>query len=314
MTLLTVNGFLNLNKPAGWTSHDCVAKVRKLVHQKRVGHGGTLDPAATGVLPIALGRATRLLKYLSPDKAYQATVRFGLTTTTDDLEGDILQDAPCPDLTCDRIQSILPQFLGRIEQIPPKYSAIQVNGQRLYDLARSGQPVEVPTRTVMVHGIDVLDWRSQPYPELDLAITCGPGTYIRAIARDLGNILGTGATLAHLTRTRSCGLSLTDSQTLDDIGTQAKAQTLTVIPPAPLLQHLPGLTLPDETARRWQQGQKVAIASDASAYINSNHPAQPYRIHATTSDFLGISEVVWNGTDCLLRPRLVYHSPPPIPE
>ena len=287
------------------------------MRQKRVGHGGTLDPAATGVLPIALGRATRLLNYLSPDKAYRATVRFGITTTTDDLEGDILHDAPCPDLTCDRIQEILPQFLGTIEQIPPKYSAIQVDGKRLYDLARSGQAVTVPKRTVVVHQIDLLGWRSQPYPELDLAITCGPGTYIRAIARDLGNVLGTGATLAHLTRTFSCGLSLEESQTLETIGAQVETQTLALIPPAPLLQHLPVLSLPDDVARRWQQGQKIAIAADSEfldGLLNSDAgsspaSAQPYRIDTKDCDFLGIGEVVWNETEpVLLRPRLVYHS------
>lgn len=284
--------------------------MRKLVQQKRVGHGGTLDPAATGVLPIALGRATRLLNYLSPDKAYRATVRFGITTTTDDLEGEILQDLPCPDLTYDRIQAVLPSFLGTIEQIPPKYSAIQVDGQRLYDLARSGQPVEVPTRTVTVHHIDALDWRSQPYPELDLAITCGPGTYIRAIARDLGTALGTGATLAALTRTLSCGLALDDSQTLEEISIQAEAQTLALITPGPLLLHLPALILPDEVAQRWQQGQKVAIASATNPeniVITNQASPQPYRIRTTNDNFLGIGEVMWNETDqLLLRPRLVY--------
>ncbi|MBD0336189.1 MAG: tRNA pseudouridine(55) synthase TruB, partial [Cyanobacteria bacterium Co-bin13] len=141
-----MQGFLNLNKPAGLTSHDCVARVRRLLQTKKVGHGGTLDPAAQGVLPIAVGRATRLLPYLASGKAYQAVIRFGLITATDDLEGDILHQQPAPDLSLAQIQAVLPQFLGQIEQVPPRYSAIQVDGQRLYDLARKGQAVEAPLR------------------------------------------------------------------------------------------------------------------------------------------------------------------------
>ena len=125
------NGFLNLNKSVGFTSHDCVAKVRRLLNLKRVGHAGTLDPAATGVLPIALGRATRLLRYLPQDKAYHATIRFGLTTATDDLEGNVLSSQSVPWLTLEAVTAKLPLFEGKIQQVPPNYSAIQVQGKRL---------------------------------------------------------------------------------------------------------------------------------------------------------------------------------------
>ena len=137
-------GFLNLNKPAGWTSHDCVAKVRRLLNIKRVGHGGTLDPAATGVLPIAVGKATRLLQFLPEEKEYHARVRLGVKTTTDDLEGTIITAQEASQLTLDDIKPILSQFEGKIEQIPPAYSAIQLGGKRLYELARAGEQVEVP--------------------------------------------------------------------------------------------------------------------------------------------------------------------------
>lgn len=293
-----MQGFLNLNKPAGWTSHDCVAKVRKLLRQKRVGHGGTLDPAAIGVLPMAIGRATRLLDYLSPTKAYRAVVRFGLITSTDDLEGEILQQAPAEHLTLAQVEALLPKFMGTIDQIPPKYSAIQVNGQRLYDLARAGKPVDVPVRQVTVSQINLLGWRSQPFPEIELEITCGTGTYIRAIARDLGHELGTGATLAHLTRTQSSGFSLDHSLTFDQlhqqVGQQTEQQTLALIPPEVALAHLPILTLPDDLARRWQQGQKLAIAS----------PPGIYRIHLPDHTFLGIGEQT--DLDPSLRAKVVY--------
>ncbi|MEO0491687.1 MAG: tRNA pseudouridine(55) synthase TruB, partial [Cyanobacteria bacterium J06659_2] len=133
---MTRHGFLNLNKPLGWTSHDCVARLRRLLNMKKIGHAGTLDPLATGVLPIAVGRATRLLQYLPKQKAYRATIRFGITTTTDDLEGDILTQQPATQLTRQQVEAVLGQFVGMIRQKPPMYSAIQVKGKRLYELAR----------------------------------------------------------------------------------------------------------------------------------------------------------------------------------
>ncbi len=154
-----MQGFLNLNKEAGFTSHDCVARVRRLTQLKRVGHGGTLDPTATGVLPIALGKATRLLQYLRQDKAYKATIQLGTTTTTDDLEGEIVTSAPVSGLSLEAVKIALKPFDGIIQQIPPSYSAIQVQGKRLYNLARAGEKVEVPVRTVVVFRIEILDWR-----------------------------------------------------------------------------------------------------------------------------------------------------------
>ncbi len=162
---------------------------------KRVGHAGTLDPRATGVLPIALGRATRLLQFLRQDKTYRATIRLGMSTTTDDLEGDPILTQPQPELNLETVTIALQQFQGLIQQVPPNYSAVQVKGKRLYDLARAGKEIVVQSRQVEVFGIEVLDWRPATFPELDLEIASGPGTYIRAIARDLGKALQTGECL-----------------------------------------------------------------------------------------------------------------------
>ncbi|MDB9372268.1 tRNA pseudouridine(55) synthase TruB [Nodularia sphaerocarpa] len=259
-----MQGFLNLNKPFDWTSHDCVARVRKLLRLKRVGHAGTLDPAATGVLPIALGTATRLLQYLPENKAYKATIRLGVQTTTDDLQGEIITSQPCSGLNFADVTTAMAQFHGKIEQIPPIYSAIQVDGKRLYDLARKGEIVEVPKRTVEIFHTEILDWRDGDFPELDVAIACGSGTYIRAIARDLGATLETGGTLAALIRTASSGFHLTDSLTLTDLETQIQAGTFQPSHPDIALQHLPSVTLPAISAQKWCQGQKIPITLDFS--------------------------------------------------
>ena len=297
-----MQGFLNLNKPAGFTSHDCVAKVRRLLQLKRVGHGGTLDPAATGVLPIGLGRATRLLQYLPPNKAYRAVIRFGVITTTDDLEGEILLAQPVPDLTLEKVTALLPQFQGTIEQIPPRYSAVQVQGKRLYDLARQGEVVAPPVRTVEVHQIRVLDWRPGRFPELAVAIACGSGTYIRAIARDLGNVLDAGAVLVSLVRTDSGGLSLAHSLNLEQIADQIQAGTFQPISPQTGLQHLSALTLPPQQAKRWRQGQKIPLTAQTNDIVLGH----PFRVENNQGQFLGIGEVVNLAEESAIAPKMVF--------
>jgi len=309
-----MDGFLNLHKPLQYTSHDCVARVRRLLKTPKVGHAGTLDPAAAGVLPIAVGRATRLLQFLPTSKAYRAIVRFGLTTTTDDLAGEILTESSCPDLQLAQIETELPTFLGKIQQIPPAFSAIQVQGKRLYDLARAGQTVEVPMREVDVSEISVLDWRSQTFPEVDLVITCGGGTYIRAIARDLGAALGTGATLAGLVRTQSSGFDLADSWTFEDMTAAIEAQTFTLRPvEAPLLHH-PALLLQDEETWRWCNGQKIAPPENFGATGSGmTIPAlgQIFRVLRTDPEtgvpqFLGMGEIQHRDGQTFLKAKMVY--------
>ncbi len=252
-----MDGFLNLNKPAGFTSHDCVARVRRILKTKKVGHGGTLDPLATGVLPIAIGKATRLLPYLPNDKSYRAVIRFGIKTTTDDLEGEVVENLGAPDLQLAAIEQTLPSFIGEITQIPPIYSAIQVNGQRLYKLARAGETVEVPARIVQIQSISILQWQPGEFPELTVDIGCGSGTYIRSIARDLGMAVGTVATLANLVRTKSCNLELAHSISLTDLEQASDFQ-----PTAPLvaLSQLPQVTLSTTELVDWFQGRGIVLS------------------------------------------------------
>lgn len=292
-------GFLNLNKPSGFTSHDCVAKIRRLLNLKKVGHGGTLDPAATGVLPIAVGGATRLLQFLPTDKAYQARIRFGVTTTTDDLEGEIMDSQANLDLSLEEIKPLLGQFLGKIEQIPPAYSAIQRDGKRLYELARKGEVVEVPVRTVEIYQIEVLNWYPGEYSELELNISCGSGTYIRAIARDLGTVLGVGGTLAKLKRTASCGLNIGESITFEDIEQQLANHTFALIPPEIAVQHLETVTLEPELAKRWCQGQKIP---DSRFPV----PNSPVRVHHKNGQFLGIGQFITTSEQVLLTAKVVF--------
>ena len=257
-----MQGFINLHKPKGMTSHDCIGKLRRLLKQKRIGHGGTLDPAATGVLPIAVGAATRLLPYLQEWKSYNATIRFGIVTTTDDLAGEVIETRSPEELrhlTPEKITEQLPNFIGIISQIPPKYSAIHVQGKRAYDLARQNKDVEIPSREVEIHQLRILDWRGGDYPELDLAVDCGPGTYIRAIARDLGAALGTGATLAALERTRSCGFVLSESFTFEAIAQQIENNQFELAPVLDTLCHLPQIQLDDDLVKRWYLGQRLPV-------------------------------------------------------
>lgn len=311
---MTIEGFLNLNKPAGMTSHDCVGRVRRLLKIKRVGHGGTLDPAVTGVLPIALGKATRLLQFLQPGKAYCGTIRLGLTTATDDLEGEILSARSVPELSLETVQAALPNFMGNISQFPPNYSAVQVGGKRLYDLARQGKTVEVSARNVEVFRLEILEWRAGDFPELDLEIACGPGTYIRSIARDLGAMLNVGGTLAALTRTASSGFSIEESLSFADLEMQLEAGTFSPLLPSEVLGHLGAIVLPPEYVKRWFQGQRLPISEimteitidlkiEKKSLFSSSAALQVYD---ESGKFLGIGQVFESDTSIILAPQIVF--------
>ena len=244
--------------------------------RKKSDMAALLDPAAVGVLPIAIGKATRLLEYLPTGKAYRAIIRLGVQTTTDDLEGEVIYSEPVPDLTIEQIRHTLAEFIGEIVQTPPMYSAIQVNGQRLYKLARAGEVIEVPTRQVKIDRIDILNWTPGDFPEIEVQIACGGGTYIRSIARDLGVKLGTKGVLAFLERNASCGLQLADSITLEELEQQQRAGTFTPISPDRGLAHLPSATLMDaELVKFWSQGKQLSLtgielaptASELSGYV-----------------------------------------------
>ncbi|MEL6334656.1 MAG: tRNA pseudouridine(55) synthase TruB [Cyanobacteria bacterium J06656_5] len=293
------DGFLNLHKPAGWTSHDCVAKLRRLLNTKKIGHAGTLDPAATGVLPVAIGRATRLLQYLPGDKAYRAVVQLGTTTNTDDLDGTPLTHMPAAHLTQTDVTQHLGQFQGTIQQIPPLYSAVHVDGRRLYDLARQGnaETVDIPSRRVIIHQIDVVHWQPGDAPQVTLDITCGAGTYIRSIARDLGAILEVGGTLASLIRTQSSGFKLDTSISFETLSEQPQEYELTA--PAVAMRHLPKILLSPEAGRRWSLGQRLP-------HTPTIELEQPLRVVTAACPFLGIGVFRIKDDRPHLIPKMVF--------
>ena len=209
-----MNGILNIDKPEGMTSHDVVDRVRRISSQRRVGHAGTLDPLATGVLLVCLGQATRVAEYLmASHKIYRAQIRLGVSTNTHDAEGEVTATAEV-DIGEQEVREALASFIGVIQQVPPMYSALKREGTPLYKLARQGIIIERKPRSVEIHNIELLDWAP---PLLAVRVTCSPGTYIRALARDLGQKLGCGAHLQSLTRLASGHFTLEEAVSLDEL-------------------------------------------------------------------------------------------------
>lgn len=209
------NGVLNINKPAGWTSHDVVAQTRKLLKNKKIGHAGTLDPDATGVLVVCIGKATKLVEYLTGmDKEYEATMHLGETTTTQDASGEIIEKKSWDSVQQEDLARCLSHFTGEIFQIPSSYSAIKIGGIPSYKLARKGKAVEIPGRTINIHKIDFLGKEGS---DVLLRINCSKGTYIRTLCHDMGTFLGTGAHLLSLKRIRSGIFNIKDSISLEDM-------------------------------------------------------------------------------------------------
>jgi tRNA pseudouridine55 synthase len=254
-----MDGILVLNKPPGMTSHDVVSRVRRIARQKRVGHAGTLDPMATGVLLICLGRATRVAEYLSgSDKTYRAVIRLGVETDTYDAEGLVTATRPV-NVGEAELRAVLIRFAGEIDQVPPMYSALKRDGKPLYKLARQGLEVEREPRRVTIYGILL---RACEWPDVTVDVRCSAGTYIRSLAHDIGAALGCGAHLIELTRLASGSFTLDDAVGLEDPGLQDIASLLHPLDAA--LQHLPALALDAEQARCVMLGQAIPFNGAAA--------------------------------------------------
>ena len=251
-----MNGVLNIDKPAGMTSHDVVARVRRLAHQKRVGHAGTLDPDATGVLLVCLGQATRLSDLLADEgKEYQAVLALGRTTTTEDASGDTLTEADASHITEADLRELLPRFTGFIEQVPPMVSAVHHQGQRLYELARQGVTVERMARPVQIDALTLQDFAPGARPTATIDIVCGKGTYIRTLCADLGAALGVGGHMARLRRTRVGSFRVSKAVPLDTLTETNLADYR--VSAAAALAYLPAQTVDDAMREDVWQGRSL---------------------------------------------------------
>ena len=286
-----MDGILVALKPAGPTSHDVVALVRRLAATKRVGHGGTLDPFASGVLPIFLGRATRVVEYhLGDRKRYRATVCFGASSTTDDLEGELTPaDAPAPDRSS--VAAALAHFRGPISQRPPAFSAIKVAGRRAYAMARAGESVELASRDVTIHSLELLEWDGSD-PDRPIAIVdveCSAGTYIRALARDLGEAVGGGAYLGALSRTASGPFGLDAAIPLERVREAAAegpdALGSLLLPIDAGLDSLPELVVTDGEVTALSRGQFIRAA------LPPNEAGAPIRVRDGNGRLVAIATV-----------------------
>lgn len=286
-----MNGILVIDKPQEFTSFDVIAVVRKITGQRKAGHTGTLDPNATGVLPVLLGSATKAQDLiLNHDKTYEAKLRLGITSDTLDIWGNVTSQCKS---TCTKsdLLGILPKFTGEIEQIPPMFSAVQKNGQRLYDLARKGIEVERETRKVTVYRLELLEF-DESLQEGRLLIECSKGTYIRTIIDDLGKCLGCGAVMTELRRTKACGFSLEDSITLDTAKRLAQNGEIEkhIRSVESMFMQCGYVAVTDAQARRFSNGGALDISRTYLAKVNVKDK-EIYRVKTKDNRFLGLGIV-----------------------
>lgn len=255
-----MNGFFLIDKPGGVTSHDVVARARRLLGTKKIGHAGTLDPMATGLLVLAVGRYTRLIRFVQDaDKEYVARIQFGVATDTLDADGAVLSRTPMS-FEEDDLLAVAPRFIGTIHQIPPMVSALKVGGRRLYDIARAGQTVEREARPVTITELEVLEFVPGPYPEAVLRVRCGKGTYIRSLADDIGQALGGHASLSQLRRTANGHLAIESSNALSDWEESSDPWSL-AMDPIEVLGSMPAIAVDEATARAVGNGVRLVAAA-----------------------------------------------------
>lgn len=278
-------GILVVNKPEEWTSHDVVAKLRGVFREKRIGHAGTLDPMATGVLPVFLGRATRVVEFATEgDKEYIAGIRLGESRDTQDITGTLLSKQELS-ISRTELEAIFPQFTGKIQQIPPMYSAIKIQGKKLYELARKGQEVERPPRTITVSSIQLLD-ETNPYGDPLLKISCSKGTYIRTICHDMGQILQCGAAMSSLQRTMAAGFSINDALSLDEIISHSN--------PTELLQPIQSYFSQTEIQISKKQETKLRNGNDFPLLPEQEFAKGEYKVFSESGEFLALCSINGN--------------------
>ena len=270
------SGIIVIDKSQSWTSMDVCAKLRGIFREKRIGHAGTLDPMATGVLPVFMGRATRAVEFASEgQKEYVAGLKLGVVTNTQDTSGEVLEERPA-DVTPEELEAALTQFRGDIQQVPPMYSAIKINGKKLYELARKGREVERQPRPVTIHSLTV---EEQTGPaDFVLRVRCSKGTYVRTLCHDLGQVLGCGGCMSSLRRTMAAGFNLDQAVTLDQVQ-QAEDPAALLLPVDAYFSGRPALTLPAPLEKKVRNGMTVVMPEVL--------PGE-YRFYGQEGDFLAL--------------------------
>lgn len=287
-----MNGVLNINKPAGMTSHDVVARIRRTTRVKRVGHAGTLDPDATGVLLVCVGPATRIAEYLADEgKAYRATLALGRTTTTEDAGGEVVAQVDASSVTEDALRAVLPRFRGDVSQIPPMVSAVHHEGRRLYELAREGLTVERQARTVRIDALDLIDFTPGREARAILDVACGKGTYIRTLCADIGAALGVGGHMATLCRTRVGAFHVSDAAPLDTLTEANVAERL--VSPSAALASLPAQFVDEIQQNDVRHGRALPTVMPRGVVV---------RVVDVSDNLLALARV----EDGLLRPFKVF--------
>ena len=301
------NGFLILNKSKNCTSHDCVKKIKKILNIKKVGHTGTLDPQVTGVLPLALGSATRFIQYLPQEKSYIGIIQLGIKTKTDDIHGEIIEQKDVPKLTFDDLDNSLNSFRGTFQQIPPKVSSVHINGERAYKKSWRKENFILPSKEVKVESLILKDW-DLANGQLRIEINCSSGTYIRSIARDLGSLLKCGGCLYDLRRIKASGFSEVKSFDLEHFIDKRNHIDKFIIPISEALDHMPKIHLSSELdILFWRTGRKIEIKSK-NLIKNYNHfEKQKFLVFDNEYQLLGIGIYAHTDYDLLL-PKLVINA------
>ncbi len=299
-----MDGFLNVNKPRGITSHDVVDEIRKLVGRKKVGHTGTLDPEATGVLPIAIGKATKVIQFLKDGKEYRATMRLGITTDTQDIMGKVIAKSEVVNIAEEKIRKVFKNFLGKIEQVPPMVSAVKVKGERLYKLAREGKDVERSKRTVEIYRLDLLNYEP---PDITLEVSCSRGTYIRTLCHDMGKTLGCGACLKDLVRTKSGIFTLKESRPLEELRRMPNLERFLVSMDKALV-HLPIVRINEKTRESLLHGGPIGTSGiqELSSPVKKE---ELVRVHNTKESLLAIAKALFDIGDLRIVKEVVAFKP-----
>ena len=298
------NGFLILNKSKNCTSHDCVKRIKKIFNIKKVGHTGTLDPQVTGVLPLALGSATRFIQYLPQEKSYRGIIQLGIKTTTDDIHGEIMKQKDVPNLTFDDLDDSLNSFRGIIQQIPPQVSSVHVNGERAYKKSWRKEAFTLPSKEVKVESLILKDW-NQANGQLRIEINCSSGTYIRSIARDLGILLKSEGCLHDLRRIKSSGFSEDVSIHLEYLIKKQNNKDKFIIPIEDALNHLPKIHLTNDLdILYWRTGRQIEFKGTNLIKNHYQSDIHKFLVFDNKYQLLGLGIYVRKDLDLLL-PKLV---------